>query len=149
MRHGKISILLLLAGLSGASAALALDFRSLAEPAVLRDAPPPAGQPVFVIARQMPVEVVVLAEGWAKVRDASGGMAWLEKRLLSERRMVQVVAARAEVRHAPDGAVPRVFDAERDVLLELLEAQAKPGWARVRHRDGASGYVRVNQVWGL
>ncbi|WP_232516411.1 SH3 domain-containing protein [Thauera sinica] len=23
------------------------------------------------------------------------------------------------------------------------------GWAKVRHTDGASGYVRVNEVWGL
>jgi len=23
------------------------------------------------------------------------------------------------------------------------------GWIRVRHADGATGYVRVNQVWGI
>ena len=28
-------------------------------------------------------------------------------------------------------------------------APATPGWIRVRHRDGASGFVRVSQVWGV
>jgi flagellar basal body rod protein FlgF len=40
-----------------------------------------------------------------------------------------------------------VFEAARDVLLELLGV-ASGGWLRVRHRDGQAGYVRVAQVWG-
>jgi len=35
------------------------------------------------------------------------------------------------------------------VLLELVEAAPAPGWTRVRHRDGTTGYVRVAEVWGL
>ena len=34
------------------------------------------------------------------------------------------------------------------VAVELIEPGAA-GWAKVRHRDGATGYMRLTQVWGL
>jgi len=34
------------------------------------------------------------------------------------------------------------------VAVEFVES-ASPGWAKVRHRDGATGYIRSTQVWGL
>jgi SH3-like domain-containing protein len=40
------------------------------------------------------------------------------------------------------------FEAEKGVALELVEPVAA-GWAKVKHRDGQSGFVRGNQVWGL
>lgn len=128
--------------------AAALDYVSLAEAAVMYDAPSQKALPLFVIARNTPVEVVVALEAWFKVRDASGGMAWIEKRLLSEKRSLLVTAARAQVRAKPEPNAPLVFEAEKDVVLELVEA-ATAGWAKVRHRDGQSGFVRANQVWGL
>ncbi|MDP3288775.1 MAG: SH3 domain-containing protein [Methyloversatilis sp.] len=44
---------------------------------------------------------------------------------------------------------PLVFEAERRVLLEPLTEAAPAGWAKVKHRDGQSGFVRISQVWGL
>ncbi|MBV2234255.1 MAG: hypothetical protein KUL75_01805 [Sterolibacterium sp.] len=129
--------------------AAALEYRSVSEAAVLYDAPSLKGTPLFVIARQTPVEVVVALDGWSKVRDAAGGLAWIEKRLLGERRMVQVVASPAQIRTAANPEATLVFEAERDVLLELTDPLPGNGWARVRHRDGQAGFVRVEQVWGL
>jgi Bacterial SH3 domain len=40
-----------------------------------------------------------------------------------------------------------VFAAAQDVVLELVEV-APNGWLRVRHADGATGFVRAAQVWG-
>jgi hypothetical protein len=51
------------------------------------------------------------------------------------------------VRQAPDEKAPLAFEAEQDVLLELLDMAGN--FARVRHPDGAVGFVRVTQVWGL
>jgi hypothetical protein len=45
-----------------------------------------------------------------------------------------------------------VFRAEQNVLLDLVDSDyvtATPGWAKVRHRDGQVGFVRIQQVWGL
>lgn len=147
MRRLVLSLLLPLALM--AAPALALDYRSLAEPTTMYDAPSQKGKPLFVIARHTPVEVVVALEGWIKVRDASGGLAWVEKRALSDKRNLLVTAARAQVRNAPDANAALVFEAEKDVVLELVEALPGAGWAKVRHRDGQAGYVRANQVWGL
>jgi SH3-like domain-containing protein len=133
-------------GLSGG--ACALDYRSFAEPGVMYDAPSKRAKPLFVVARHTPVEVIVSLEGWLKVRDAAGDIAWVERRQLSDKRMLIVTAARGQVRGQPDEAAVAVFEAEKDVVLELLES-GPPGWARVRHRDGQSGYIRVTQVWGV
>jgi SH3-like domain-containing protein len=134
--------------LVAAQPALALDYRSLAEVAVLYDAPSQKAQPLFVIARFTPVEAVVALDGWLKIRDADGTLAWIEKRLLSDRRTVIVRAARAQVRGQPDEKAALLFEAEKDVVLELQEPGTS-GWAKVRHRDGQSGYVAVGQIWGL
>jgi len=130
-------------------AALALDYRSVGENlAPMYDAPSQKAKPLYNIARGTPVEVVVSLEGWSKVRDARGDIAWIEKRLLAETRTVIVTARSAEVRAQSDAAAALVFEAEKDVVLDLLEA-GPAGWAKVRHRDGQQGYVRVGQVWGL
>lgn len=129
--------------------AAALDFLSLAEAGVMYDAPSLKATPLFVIARSTPVEVVVALEGWYKVRDASGSLAWIEKRQLSEKHTLQVTASRAQVRAQAEPSAAPVFEAEKDVILELVEPVSISGWARVRHRDGQSGFVRTNQVWGM
>jgi SH3-like domain-containing protein len=141
-------LLAVLAGLAAAAPALALEFRSVAAPAILYDAPSEQGRKLFVIAKQTPVEVVVSLDKWVKVRDMGGGLTWIERSRLSDHRTVQVSAARATVRQKPEEAAPPVFEANRDVVLDLAEPPAA-GWVKVRHRDGASGYVRVTDVWGL
>ncbi len=128
--------------------AWALEYRSMAEAAPMYDAPSQKARPLWVVARGTPVEVVVSLEGWVKVRDAAGDLAWVERRTLADRRMLIVTARGAEVRSQADAAAPLVFAADKDVLLEFVES-GPSGWAKVRHRDGQSGFVRVNQVWGL
>ncbi len=134
--------------LLASGAAAALDFRSLAEPAVMYDAPSIKAQPLFVVARYTPVEVVVALDGWLKVRDATGGLAWIEKRVVTEARTLMVNVPRAQVRAQAVANAPLVFEAEKAVLLELVET-GPPGWARVKHRDGQTGFVSARQVWGL
>jgi SH3-like domain-containing protein len=97
---------------------------------------------------QTPVEVVVRVEGWFKVRDAEGTMAWIEARNVGERRTLVVTAPRAEIRQSDRPDAPVVGELDKWVLVDFLEPAA-PGWAKVRHRDGATGYVRSTQVWGL
>lgn len=127
--------------------ALALDFLSVATPAVLFDAPSTKAKPLFVIHPGTPVERVVSLDGWIKIRDSKGDLAWIEKKYLSETRQVIVVEDRAQIRATADDKAALVFEAERDVVLTLLEAL--PGWARVRHRDGQQGFIKSAQAWGL
>ena len=134
--------------ISAASSAAAAEFRSVAEnAAVLYDAPSAKAKKLYVVNQGYPVEVVVVVEGWSKVRDATGEMTWIETRQLSDKRIVMVRMPVAQVREAADDNAPIAFQAQQHVLLELLEV-AGAGWLRVRHRDGQTGFIRVAQVWG-
>ena len=132
----------------GAEPALALDYRSLADSAILYDAPATKAKRRFVIARYTPVEVIVAVDGWVKIRNTRGDLAWVESRLLSQNRTVIVRADRAQVYAEADPKSAKVFDADRDVVLELVDANPS-GWVKVKHRDGQGGFVKVSQVWGL
>ena len=138
----------LLAALLSPPAALALDYRSVTEAVAVYDAPSVKAKPLFVILAGTPVELVVSLEGWSKVRDSKGDLTWIEKKYLADKRNVIVRTERAQVRVAAEDKAALVFEAERDVVLELLEAQPA-GWARVRHRDGQDGFLKATQVWGL
>ena len=128
--------------------AMAIEYRAVDTATVLYDAPSQRGSKLFVIKRGTPVEVVVSLEGWSKVRDAEGGLAWIEKKHLTEKRSVIVTSAQAEVRKKAEEGSPLVFEAEKNVTLEYLEA-VPGGWVKVHHRDGQTGFVRANQIWGL
>lgn len=144
---GRIIVLSALWG-SGALPAAAADFRSVADAAaVLYDAPSRAATPQWVVSRHYPLEVIVDLEAWAKVRDQSGTLSWVEKRQLSNKRMVVVIAASAHVRRQPEDQAPLAFVVAQNVVLELVQV-APGGWLRVRHPDGANGYLRATEVWG-
>lgn len=132
-----------------AAPVLAIDYRSVDVPAaILYDSPSLKGKKLYLIKAQTPIEVVVRLEGWFKVRDAEGTLAWLEAKQLSERRMLVVTAARAEIRQADKAEAAVLAELDKWVAVEFIEPAA-PGWAKVRHRDGVTGFVRATQVWGL
>ncbi len=134
---------------SAATAAFAIDYRSIEVPAaILYDSPSQKGKKLYLIKAQTPVEAVVRLEGWVKVRDAEGTLAWIEARNLGERRTLVVTAPRAEIREADRAEAPVVTTLDKWVVVDFVEP-ASPGWTKVRHRDGATGYVRSTQVWGL
>ena len=133
---------------SAATAALAIDYRSIEVPAaILYDSPSQKGKKLYLIKAQTPVEAVVRLEGWVKVRDAEGTLAWIEARNLGERRTLVVTAPRAEIREADRAEASVVTTLDKWVVVDFVEP-ASPGWAKVRHRDGTTGYVRSTQVWG-
>lgn len=131
-----------------AALAQAIDYRSVAEPAILFDSPSDKGKRLFIVAPGTPVEVVVSLDKWAKVRDAGGSINWIERRVLSDKRTVMVTSARAIVKQRAATDAPPAFETVKDVVLEVT-GNATDGWLPVRHKDGASGFVRVTEVWGL
>lgn len=127
--------------------AAAIDYRSIAEPAILYDSPSDKGKRLFIIAAGTPVEVVVNLDKWAKVRDAGGGIHWVDRAALSDKRTV-IVRARATVRQRAAMDAPPAFEAAKDLVLEVGGA-VTDGWLPVRHRDGSTGFIRVTDVWGV
>jgi SH3-like domain-containing protein len=134
--------------LLAAFGANAAEFRSVHDSAaVLYDAPSRQATPLYVVSRSYPLEVIVNLEAWVKVRDHAGALTWIEKKALSDKRMVLVTAPSAEAHQRPEDGAPAVFSAAQNVALELVEI-APNGWLRVRHSDGATGFVRAASVWG-
>ena len=125
----------------------AVEFRAVAEnAAVLYDAPSAKSKKLYVVNRGYPLEVVVVVEGWTKVRDAAGDLTWIENKSLAERRTVMVKVPLAQARERAEDAAALVFEARQNVILDLVEASG--GWVHVRHRDGQAGYIKASQVWG-
>jgi SH3-like domain-containing protein len=140
---GGIALAAIIAGPAGA-----VEFRAISDnAAILYDAPSVKGKKLYVVGRGYPVEVVVTVEGWVKVRDAGGELAWVESKLLTDKRTVMVKVALAQVHESADERSAIVFQAQQNVLLDLMEVVAG-GWLRVRHRDGQAGFVKATQVWG-
>ncbi|MCL2074973.1 MAG: SH3 domain-containing protein [Betaproteobacteria bacterium] len=127
----------------------ALEFRSVSVPvAIFYDAPSVQGKKLYLVREGTPLEVLVQIEGWTKVRDAEGTIAWIERGALSLRRTAIVISDVAYVRKSANDDAPIVFTAEKWLVLDLLK-DSPPGWANVRHRDGVGGFVRLGNVWGL
>ncbi|MEO8166088.1 MAG: SH3 domain-containing protein [Betaproteobacteria bacterium] len=144
----KLILAGILAGLLDSASAASLEFRSVTESgAILYDAPSTKAQKVFILSRGYPVEVIVKLEAWTKIRDETGEFAWIETSRLSDRHTVMVKVGSAEARQAAVDTSALVFTAEKGVLLELVGMAV--GWAKVRHSDGATGYIKVSQLWGL
>jgi SH3-like domain-containing protein len=146
MRRSRALLLTLALALPGVASA---EFRSIADSAtILYDAPSLHAAKLFVVSRGLPVELISTDGTWIKVRDATGGLAWVERKATSDKRTVLVKVPTAAIHERADEQSPLAFQARQGVVLDLLDAGTS-GWAHVKHADGASGYVRLNQVWGL
>lgn len=142
------TLLLSLATLLASLPAAAAEFRSVgAYPAIMYDAPHPRARKLFIAPAGMPLEVVQVRGDWARVRDVTGDFAWVDARGLVARRTVVARTNAVRVRAAADDNASVAFGVERGVMLDVLDG-APAGWVRVRHRDGASGFVRATDVWG-
>lgn len=141
--------LLLAVALLHGGVAQAIEYRSVQETGTLFHAAPAVnGTRLYVASQFYPVEVMDESNGWCRVRDVTGALAWVPAAKLSSRRYVLVTASRAVLRQAPQDSAPSVLTAERNVVLELLEPPSSM-WARVRHDGKTSAYVRVQDIWGI
>lgn len=148
MKRFLLRLLAALAFFCNASVIYAVEYVSVSESsAILYDAPSIKAKKLFVVNRYMPLEQIVVLDSWVKVRDRSGGLYWIEKRLLSSNRYVFALLPLVDVLVQPDPGAARVFQVRQQIALEFLEATGT-GWIKVRHQDGDVGYVRSIEVWG-
>lgn len=93
------------------------------------DAPSLRADKLYVADRYLPVEVVVDVDGWAKVRDSSGSLAWVEKKVLSQQRYVVVTVPVANIHQSADINSELVFQAEENIVMEWIDSDVK-GWVK-------------------
>lgn len=128
----------------------ASEFKSVAvSKAILYDAPSSAAKKTLLLSQYYPVEVIVNLGDWLKVRDAQGGINWVETKQLSNKRTVMVSVSSAEIRLSADATSSLVATLEKDVVLEVAEVKFNNGWLQVKHRDGVVGYILISSIWGF
>jgi len=131
-------------------AASALEFKSVSVPkAVLYDAPSSSAKKILLLSQYYPVEIIVNLGDWLKVRDAEGSISWVETKQLSDKRTVMITTNQAEIRQVADASASLVATLEKGVLLEVVDIKPNNGWLKVRHRDGATGFVLISSTWGF
>lgn len=132
-----------------APSVFAFDFKTVGTaPAILYETPSAKGNKLYVAPPGMPLEVMIAYGDWVKVRDMHGDVAWTPARGLAARRNVLVRKPGGRVHAGPDETSTVLMTADKGVLLELADPNAIV-WARVRHRDGIDGYIKVSDIWGL
>ena len=139
----------LLIAVLAAPSAFAFDFKTVGNAAaILYETPSAKGNKLYVAPPGMPLQVMIAYGEWVKVRDMNGDVAWTQARNLVPRRNVLVRLPGARVYSGPDDSSTVLMTADKGVLLELVDPNALV-WARVRHRDGIIGYIKVSDIWGL
>jgi SH3-like domain-containing protein len=129
-------------------AASALEYRSTGRAALLYDAPSTTAAKVAIAGSGLPLEVVVDAGAWVKVRDHSGRLSWIEKSALGGAKNVMVKAESSVIRQQPRADADVAFRAVRGVLLQVSGDADSHGWLPVKHADGLAGWVPAHEVWG-
>lgn len=118
-----------------------------AQPAVMYDGPSSKARRLMILSGGFPLKEVSKVTGWHKVITHRGDSGWLTASDLQSSRAAVVISARAAMRGRPHPAASAVLFAKRDVILQALPDDAPPGWIKVVHQDGDSGYMRLSDVW--
>jgi len=128
--------------------AWALEYRSTGRAALLYDAPSTTAGKVAIAGNGLPLEIVVDAGAWVKVRDPNGHLAWVEKTALGGPKKVMVKADVSLIRQQPRSDAGVVFRAARGVLLDITSETDTYGWLPVKHADGLAGWMPAYEAWG-
>ena len=95
----------------------------------------------------LPIRVIEVYHDWRKVSDPEGTTGWMLVRLLSDQRTAIVRPGEPRPLHeAPDEGSPVRFRAAPNVVGRV--SRCAGGWCLFDVR-GRSGYVRVDQIWGV
>ena len=145
--HAKL--LILFAGLAFSFSVQALEYRSISLAKVITyDAPSKEASKLYILGGGYPVEVIVNLGDWIKVRDNQGGLSWVESKSLTTKRTV-LVLNKTDIKASEDATSALVATVEKDVVLELLAGSTNSNWVKVKHRDGVTGFVQVDKLWGF
>lgn len=147
-RSSPVPLLAAVLMFAAALPAWALEYRSTSRAALLYDAPTATAEKIAVAGSGLPLEVVVDAGAWVKVRDHNGSLNWVEASALGTPRTVMIKADASAIRKQPRSDADVVFRGARGLLLELKGNAETQGWLQVRHASGLSGWMPVHEAWG-
>ena len=96
--------------------------------------------------RGIPLQIVEESQDWRRVCDPEGGVGWVHRRALEQRRSVMRTSSRDLIlRDQPSDTARASAVMSGRSTAEIISC--KTGWCRVSV-DHAKGWVRANEVWG-
>jgi len=129
---------------ASASAAERLSVKN--ESANFRDGPGDKHAIVYSADKFYPVEALEKKDGWVKVKDFEGDVAWVAERLLAKQETIVVEGDKVNVREKPNTTSEIAFKAERGEVFKVESHQGK--WLKVTDASGDGGWIRDDMVWG-
>lgn len=146
----KTLLIIVLSALVLPTAALAATFQSIGQSkAILYDGPSTAASKHFIVRQFYPVELIVQPlNGWAKVRDAEGGLFFVEEDKLSSLRTLLVRTENVQLHEGAAASSKVLANIEKQVVLLLEAPEPENGWLSVKTIDGTTGFVPLHTVWG-
>jgi SH3-like domain-containing protein len=112
----------------------------------LRSGPSTATETLREAYENEPFQVLGRQGHWLHVSDFQGEQAWIYAPLTDSRPAVVVEADVANVRAGPGRSHEVLYTAERWTTFLVLNQRR--GWVRVRHADGAEGWIHETLLWG-
>jgi len=98
-------------------------------------------------ARGLPVQVIDETSDWRRICDPDGGVAWVSSAMVEGRRTVMAMGTQAvALRQSPSDTAPAAAYLRPRSIADLGEARGD--WRQV-NADGAKGWVKPSEVWGL
>ncbi len=124
-------------------------FASLDSGEINLRAGPGTDYPILWVYRRkgLPVEIVQEFENWRRIRDRDGTLGWVQRNLLSGRRMAQIVGETREIRARPEPDSRPIANLEAGVIAGLRECGIGP-WCRIEIQD-FSGWITRDALWGV
>jgi SH3-like domain-containing protein len=98
-------------------------------------------------ARGLPVQVIDETSDWRRICDPDGGTAWVSRLMVEGRRTVMAVGQGPVALRAQPADTAPVTAYLRPRALAVL-GKADGDWRQVTV-EGASGWVKTSEVWGL
>lgn len=101
---------------------------------------------LWKLLRGFPLKVLDHRNGWLKVQDFENDVGWVLAKLTGGTPHHIVKVPKINIRRAPGTDHRIVGRAEYGEVLRTLER--RDDWVRVRHYDGATGWVAARLLWG-
>lgn len=112
----------------------------------LRSTPSVKAPILWEYGKGFPLQIIASQGNWYKVRDYENDVGWVYKKLVGRQPHLIVKKKKINIRSGPGSKYKLLGQANYGVVFKTLAQQ--PGWAKIQHQNGLTGWVRRDLVWG-
>lgn len=112
----------------------------------LRSGPGKKYSVLWELGKGFPLQIVSSKGNWLKVTDFEKDTGWIYKKLITDKRHLIVKKKRVNIRNKPGKNSNIIGKANYGVVFRTLET--KKGWAKIKHENGLTGWIKRDLLWG-